>query len=686
MFTKCETAFCFHLSAYLLVPQQLNSEAKSDMANTYANIGLQGHSVGTASLKEDRVEWKDRSNQPQEFLASAIKKISWNIYGQRGYLRLDLASGDWTRLDGFAKSDYDGISAFVNKHYNQVLEKELVSSEGASYGDIELRDNTIVMNSLVKGTSIFELKIDNAAQCVVPQMQRNDLELQFHENTNPLLDKEEEALVSCTLHFPPPEVGEDGVPEEETPAQRFQQQIMKTGWIKSTKGDVICEFSKELGAFVSPRGKYGMQLTSTYLHMQGAQYTYKIKYSDITSLFLLDKPDGLRVAFVICLAVPIRQGMQKYQNLVLETHKLEHTVSLNLTQEEIDENESYRGNLQPTMTLAMASCIAKLFKVLSETPVYVPKSFKSFRDDFCVRCSHKTNDGLLYPLAKSMIFINKPTVITSYEDIEFVEFQRYIPTANSATKNFDINIGIKPSASRTEASYLFTSIDRAEYNFLFDFFESKKLNILNPMKGLPESKRGAAAGAFAGMDMEDGGGEEDSEDDGDYNVGESDKSENDSDDSGSESEGDEEGGEPKVKKEKVKREKKEGGEKKERRPKGSPKAKVAKGEKVKKAKKKKDPNAPKAAVSGYFFYAASDQGRKAINAEQPDTKMTEVAKLLGVRWKAMLPEEQAPYQEQARADKERYAQELKAYNAKRAAEGADLDSGSDDDMAIVDEE
>ncbi len=652
------------------------------MSNSFANIGLQGHSVGTLSLKDDRLEWRDRSNAHTEFLAKDIKRMSWNVYGQRGYLRLDLNNGDWTRLDGFAISDYNGIIQYANAHYNLVVDKEQVSSEGASYGDITLRGNTIVMSSVTKSKNvIFELKIDTAAQCVIPATQKNDLELQFNENPN--ADKEEEGILSCTFHFPSSEAGKDGNVEELTNAQAFHAEIMKTGIIKSIKGDVICEFSKEIGNFVSPRGKYAMQLTSSFLHMIGAQYTYRIKYQDITSLFLLDKPDGLRVAFVICLSQPIRQGTQKYQNLVLETHKLEHTVQLNLTQEEIDANESYRGNLQPEMRLAMASCIAKLFKVLSETAVYVPKAFKSFRDDFCVRCSHKTNDGLLYPLAKSIIFINKPTVVTSYEDIEFVEFQRYIPTANSATKNFDLNIGVKPSATRTETSYLFTSIDRAEYNFLFDFFESKKINILNPQKGLPEGKRGVAAGAFAGMD-DDGMDDDGSEEDGDYQAGESDKSGSDDDsdgsDDGSGSDGDDGDEKPMKKPKAEKKEKKERApkEKKER----VPKEKAA--PKEKKPRKKKDPNAPKGAVSAFFFFSSSV--REKLKAENPSFKMTDIARELGVRWKALPTEERGPYEEQARADKERFATEMKAYKAKRAAEGADLDS-DDDDMAIdVDDE
>lgn len=101
--------------------------------------------------------------------------------------------------------------------------------------------------------------------------------------------------------------------------------------------------------------------------MQGAQYSYKIKYDDINSLFLLPKLDGGRVAFVISLEKPIRQGNQKYQSLVLETHKLEQTISIDLTEEEI--KEKYDGQLSPEMTSPLSNLIAKVFKVLSQKKV-----------------------------------------------------------------------------------------------------------------------------------------------------------------------------------------------------------------------------------------------------------------------------------------------------------------------------
>jgi structure-specific recognition protein 1 len=174
-------------------------------------------------------------------------------------------------------------------------------------------------------------------------------------------------------------------------------------------------------------------MTSNYMHMQGAQYAYKIKYEDINSLFLLPKLDGGRMAFVIALEKPIRQGNQKYQNLVLETHKLEHTMQINLSEDEIAK--TYDGQLTQEMTMPMSSLIAKIFKVLSQKKVFIPKQFVSARDAFAVRCSIKANDGLLYPLAKAFIFINKPCIIIKFEDIDFVEFRRFEPAANSGRQS-----------------------------------------------------------------------------------------------------------------------------------------------------------------------------------------------------------------------------------------------------------
>lgn len=55
-----------------------------------------------------------------------------------------------------------------------------------------------------------------------------------------------------------------------------------------------------------------------FFRMRGQKYDYKIKYDDISRLFLLPKPDDVHMAFVIALDKPIRQGQQRYQYLILQ--------------------------------------------------------------------------------------------------------------------------------------------------------------------------------------------------------------------------------------------------------------------------------------------------------------------------------------------------------------------------------
>jgi len=80
---------------------------------------------------------------------------------------------------------------------------------------------------------------------------------------------------------------------------------------------------------------------------------------------------------------------------------------------------------------------------------------------------------------------------------------------------------------------------------------------------------------------------------------------------------------------------------------------------VRKAKMKKDANAPKRPLSGYFQFTAV--ARKQLVADNPDLKMTEVGSKLAEAWKQLTDEEKAPYTAKYKADKEVYDRKLAAY-------------------------
>lgn len=95
-------------------------------------------------------------------------------------------------------------------------------------------------------------------------------------------------------------------------------------------------------------------------------------------------------------------------------------------------------------------------------------------------------------------------------------------------------------------------------------------------------------------------------------------------------------------------------------------------------RQKKDPNAPKRALSAFFFFCG--EFRASIKADHPDYNVGEIAKELGKRWEKVT--DKSKYEGQAAADKVRYEKAMAAYNkgvaaAKKAKEEVPSDDESD---------
>jgi hypothetical protein len=77
----------------------------------------------------------------------------------------------------------------------------------------------------------------------------------------------------------------------------------------------------------------------------------------------------------------------------------------------------------------------------------------------------------------------------------------------------------------------------------------------------------------------------------------------------------------------------------------------------------KDRKAPKG-VRNSFILFSTDKRREVLTGT-PGMALGDVAKALGVRWKAISAEEKAVYAQRAKEDKVRYANEMQAYNVKK---------------------
>lgn len=82
-----------------------------------------------------------------------------------------------------------------------------------------------------------------------------------------------------------------------------------------------------------------------------------------------------------------------------------------------------------------------------------------------------------------------------------------------------------------------------------------------------------------------------------------------------------------------------------------------KGQKKRDSSEKKDVVLPKRPMSAFFFFGNSN--RAALNAKNPDLKITEIAKMNGEQWAKLTPEQKAPFDKMNADDILRHEKETK---------------------------
>lgn len=87
----------------------------------------------------------------------------------------------------------------------------------------------------------------------------------------------------------------------------------------------------------------------------------------------------------------------------------------------------------------------------------------------------------------------------------------------------------------------------------------------------------------------------------------------------------------------------------------------------KKKRRKKDPNAPKKALSSYMYFMNKNRAR--IKEAHPDASFGDVAKLVAAEFRQLTPEGKEKYIEMAAKDKIRYAKEMEGYTPPKGLKG-----------------
>lgn len=136
-----------------------------------------------------------------------------------------------------------------------------------------------------------------------------------------------------------------------------------------------------------------------------------------------------------------------------------------LTQEVIDEK--YGGQIQIEQSGPLYKVFGNLIKPIAGIDkIIVPSDFQSARDGkVAIPCQVKVQDGYLYPLKSSLVWVQKPILYIKHKEIKYVEFQRIGEQASGTTsKTFDIQV---VKFEQDGGNEQFKNLDKCEYKALY---------------------------------------------------------------------------------------------------------------------------------------------------------------------------------------------------------------------------
>ena len=447
--------------------------------------------------------------------------------GLRGYeLRVQTKNQGVLRLDGFDVDDFLKMKQELQRNFHLALEHKEHSLRGWNWGQTDLARNELVFQ--VHNKPSFEIPYLEVTNLNLTG--KNEVALEFGLNND---DKAGDEIVEMRFYIPGTVENEttktvrteDGSEKQEedveevSAASVFYEQLKDKADIGQVAGEAIVSFSDVL--FLTPRGRYDIDMYPLSLRLRGKTYDYKIQYKQIERIFALPKPDDLHHLLVLQIDPPLRQGQTRYPFLVLQFTREEETeLELNLSEQ--DYEQKYKDRLKKKYDSQTHLVMSHCLKGLTERRVIVPGAFQSRFLQAGVACLLKASEGFLYPLDRCFLFVTKPTVYIPYSEVSSVTMSR-TSTGVTASRTFDLDVNLRGG----NQAHTFANIDKEEQETIEAFCKEKGLRIKN------EEKMAKAMLAKAMTEEAD-----DDDDDADVDMGSAGEDESDDGDFGSASDSD----------------------------------------------------------------------------------------------------------------------------------------------------
>ncbi|KAF3398771.1 FACT complex subunit pob3 [Talaromyces pinophilus] len=494
--------------------------SRESFENIYLDLSKQ---PGKCKLAESGMGWRPSGGGETFTLDSSnIGAAQWSRAAKGFELKILSRTSGVIQLDGFDQEDFERLSKAFKVWYGVAVEQREHAIRGWNWGKAEFTKAELSFNvqnrpafeipySEISNTNLagknevaveFALPADEKANGHIEGSTKNRgrkaaagpdelVEMRFYIPGTAL--KKEKAEGDGVKKEGSEEEGEEEEVEEQNAANLFYETLMDKAEIGDVAGDTYATFLDVL--HLTPRGRFDIDMYEASFRLRGKTYDYKIQYSSIKKFFLLPKNDETHTLIVLGLDPPLRQGQTRYPFLVMQL-KLDEEVSIELNMTEELLRERYKDKLEPRYEEPIHQVITKIFRGLSGKKVIMPsKDFVSHHGHSGVKCSIKANEGLLYFLDKSLMFVPKPATYVQIENISVVTMSR-VGGAISASRTFDITVSLKGGLGEHQ----FSNINRyaslpfnletasnqsrlhsEEQQPLEEFFKAKNIRIKNEM-------------------------------------------------------------------------------------------------------------------------------------------------------------------------------------------------------------
>jgi structure-specific recognition protein 1 len=340
-----------------------------DSSTDFNNIYLSSTAkAGKASFTAEAIEWRATKTSEPALLADAstLHKATWTELGQHASLQLYLKGYEepvpvgrdtsdeerpvgeekrFYRLSDFSAKDEDLVRRLVARVDSGLeLEKEPVDVRGLNMGEFVLDSHKQCISVRSEVGLVAEIPLTGVSQVVTAG--KSEVEIQYlARRGDEITGGDQCELMTVRMHVP-----EDA--EDMDMTDIWAANIKAACDVQEDEqGDsVLCEIPDEIANFLAPRGKYRMELHKDFFRMRGKTYDFKVLYSAVSAVYLLEKPDltmglehdrevktkiVLNKLLVISLDTPVRQGQQRYPHLVIQLANEPGTINLQMTEEQI---------------------------------------------------------------------------------------------------------------------------------------------------------------------------------------------------------------------------------------------------------------------------------------------------------------------------------------------------------------